>query len=288
MSKLTSYNSKKPSGFTGYAFVYTISFLAILAVLYPISVMLSMTFKDLDEIFLSPATWIPHRLMFENWALAFERIPILQYMGNSLKVVSGTIILTLFISTLAAYAFSKLKFYFKKFIMYMTLVLQMFSPVIVILPLFMMLRKINLIDNHMGLILLNTTFCIPFVAFLIKGFFDIIPNEVEEAAFIDGCSRLKVLTKIMIPLTLNGLAIASIFIFILTWNEFLFAYTFISTQSKEMVVVALLKILKTNPNNAIQWNVLMVAAVYVTLPVVILFTFVKKYMINSVTEGSIK
>ncbi len=286
MNKLNIKN--KPDGVLGNVFVYGISLAAVAAILYPVFVMLSIAFKDLDEVFLSPATWLPRRLMFENWIIAFNRIPIVQYMSNSVKVVLGTMILTLFITTLAAYAFSKLEFYFKKLIIYLTLVLQMFSPVIVVMPLFVMLKRINLIDTHMGLILLNTTFCIPFVSLLIKGFFDIIPNEVEEAAFIDGCGRFQVLVRIMIPLILNGLAIASVFIFILTWNEFLFAYTFISSQDKEMVVVALLKILKTNPNNAIQWNVLMVAAVYVTIPVTVLFGFVRKYMINSVTEGAIK
>ncbi|NLJ64708.1 MAG: carbohydrate ABC transporter permease [Christensenellaceae bacterium] len=288
MTKLYSVSENKPRSRVGYVMVYAVSFLVLLVILYPILVMLSVAFKDLDEIFLSPATWLPRRLMFENWINVFDQIPLFEYTFNSIKVVSLTIAFTLIVTVMAAYAFSKLDFYMKKTLMYLTMVLQMFSPVILIMPLFKMMSSINLYDEHMSLVLLNTTFCIPFVTFLIKGYFDIIPREVEEAAFIDGCSKFGVLMRIMMPLAKSGLAIAGIFTFILTWNEFLFAYTMISSRQKEMVVVALQKILKTNPVNSVQWNTLFVAAVYVTIPVTILFAIVRGKMLSTVTEGAIK
>ena len=184
--------------------------------------------------------------------------------------------------------FSNLRFHLKKQLYYLVLVSQMFAPVIIIIPLYSMMNAMGLIDKWASLVIMNTTFNLAFIVLMLKGTFDSVPREVVEAAKIDGCNNLSVMTRIFLPVSSTGITVAVIFAFTRTWNEFLFAFTFMSTTEKKPIIVSLYEILKNNPAVGIPWHYVMTGAVYTTVPLVILFLCIRNYITGDHTAGAIK
>ena len=156
------------------------------------------------------------------------------------------------------------------------------------LSLIHILNKMGLIDSWLSLVLMNTTFNLAFIVLMLKATFDGVPKEVVEAAKIDGCSPFMVMTRIFLPVSSTGIAVAVIFAFTRTWNEFLFAFTFISTTEKKPIIVSLYEILKNNPAVGIPWHYVMAGAMYTTVPLVILFICIRNYITGDHTAGAIK
>ena len=227
-------------------------------------------------------------------ALSSSLIPSLSRAvasGNreqTLERIDAAVRFSMVIAIPAAYAFSCLNFYCKKQMYYLVLVSQMFAPVIVIIPLYTMMNKMGLIDSWLSLVLMNTTFNLAFIVLMLKATFDGVPKEVVEAAKIDGCSPFMVMTRIFLPVSSTGIAVAVIFAFTRTWNEFLFAFTFISTTEKKPIIVSLYEILKNNPAVGIPWHYVMAGAMYTTVPLVILFICIRNYITGDHTAGAIK
>jgi ABC-type glycerol-3-phosphate transport system permease component len=164
----------------------------------------------------------------------------------------------------------------------------MFAPVIIIIPLYIMMNAMNLIDSYAGLIIMNVTFNLAFIVLMLKSSFETVPREVVEAAKIDGCSSFMTLRRIFVPISKTGIAVAVIFTFTRTWNEFLFAFTYISTSSKKPIIVGLYEILKNNPAVGIPWHLVMTSAVYATVPLVVLFILIRNNITGDLTAGAIK
>lgn len=270
-------------------FLFVLLVLFIIAVLMlPVAAMVSVSLKKSNDVFSMPVTWIPKTFAFENYVQVFRKMHILNGFKASLIITGLTIALIMVIAIPAAYAFSCLNFYMKKQIYYLVLVSQMFAPVIVIIPLYTMMNHLGLIDSWLSLVLMNTTFNLAFIVLMLKATFDGVPKEVVEAAKIDGCSRFAVMTKIFLPVSSTGIAVAVIFAFTRTWNEFLFAFTFISTTEKKPIIVSLYEILKNNPAVGIPWHYVMAGAMYTTVPLVILFISIRNYITGDHTAGAIK
>lgn len=270
-------------------FLFVLLVLFIIAVLmFPVAAMVSVSLKKSNDVFSMPVTWIPRTFAFENYVQVFRKMHILNGFKASLIITGLTIALIMVIAIPAAYAFSCLNFYMKKQIYYLVLVSQMFAPVIVIIPLYTMMNHLGLIDSWLSLVLMNTTFNLAFIVLMLKATFDGVPKEVVEAAKIDGCSRFAVMTKIFLPVSSTGIAVAVIFAFTRTWNEFLFAFTFISTTEKKPIIVSLYEILKNNPAVGIPWHYVMAGAMYTTVPLVILFISIRNYITGDHTAGAIK
>ena len=262
--------------------------LIIVTLLFPVAAMISVSLKKANDVFTMPVTWIPKVFAFENYVQVFRKMHILNGFKASLVITGMTIALIMVIAIPAAYAFSCLNFYCKKQMYYLVLVSQMFAPVIVIIPLYTMMNKMGLIDSWLSLVLMNTTFNLAFIVLMLKATFDGVPKEVVEAAKIDGCSPFMVMTRIFLPVSSTGIAVAVIFAFIRTWNEFLFAFTFISTTEKKPIIVSLYEILKNNPAVGIPWHYVMAGAMYTTVPLVILFICIRNYITGDHTAGAIK
>ena len=250
--------------------------LIIVTLLFPVAAMISVSLKKANDVFTMPVTWIPKVFAFENYVQVFRKMHILNGFKASLVITGMTI------------AFSCLNFYCKKQMYYLVLVSQMFAPVIVIIPLYTMMNKMGLIDSWLSLVLMNTTFNLAFIVLMLKATFDGVPKEVVEAAKIDGCSPFMVMTRIFLPVSSTGIAVAVIFAFTRTWNEFLFAFTFISTTEKKPIIVSLYEILKNNPAVGIPWHYVMAGAMYTTVPLVILFICIRNYITGDHTAGAIK
>lgn len=262
--------------------------LIIVTLLFPVAAMISVSLKKANDVFTMPVTWIPKVFAFENYVQVFRKMHILNGFKASLVITGMTIAMIMVIAIPAAYAFSCLNFYCKKQMYYLVLVSQMFAPVIVIIPLYTMMNKMGLIDSWLSLVLMNTTFNLAFIVLMLKATFDGVPKEVVEAAKIDGCSPFMVMTRIFLPVSSTGIAVAVIFAFTRTWNEFLFAFTFISTTEKKPIIVSLYEILKNNPAVGIPWHYVMAGAMYTTVPLVILFICIRNYITGDHTAGAIK
>lgn len=278
-------NGKKKAGWILFG-VLVVFILLIL--MFPVAAMISVSLKKVNDVFTMPVTWVPKVFAFENYVEVFRKMHIVNGFKASVIITSMTIILIMVIAIPAAYAFSNLNFYFKKQLYYLVLVSQMFAPVIVIIPLYSMMNKMGLIDNWLSLVLMNTTFNLAFIVLMLKASFDSVPKEVVEAAKIDGCNSRMVMTKIFLPVSSTGIAVAVIFAFTRTWNEFLFAFTFISTTEKKPIIVSLYEILKNNPAVGIPWHYVMAGAMYTTVPLVILFICIRNYITGDHTAGAIK
>ena len=262
--------------------------LIIVTLMFPVAAMISVSLKKANDVFTMPVTWIPKVFAFENYVQVCRKMHILNGFKASLVITGMTIALIMVIAIPAAYAFSCLNFYCKKQMYYLVLVSQMFAPVIVIIPLYTMMNKMGLIDSWLSLVLMNTTFNLAFIVLMLKATFDGVPKEVVEAAKIDGCSPFMVMTRIFLPVSSTGIAVAVIFAFTRTWNEFLFAFTFISTTEKKPIIVSLYEILKNNPAVGIPWHYVMAGAMYTTVPLVILFICIRNYITGDHTAGAIK
>ena len=262
--------------------------LIIVTLMFPVAAMISVSLKKANDVFTMPVTWIPKVFAFENYVQVFRKMHILNGFKASLVITGMTIALIMVIAIPAAYAFSCLNFYCKKQMYYLVLVSQMFAPVIVIIPLYTMMNKMGLIDSWLSLVLMNTTFNLAFIVLMLKATFDGVPKEVVEAAKIDGCSPFMVMTRIFLPVSSTGIAVAVIFAFTRTWNEFLFAFTFISSTEKKPIIVSLYEILKNNPAVGIPWHYVMDGAMYTTVPLVILFICIRNYITGDHTAGAIK
>lgn len=262
--------------------------LIIVVLLFPVVAMISVSLKKANDVFTMPVTWIPKEFAFDNYVQVFKKMNILNGFKSSIVVTGFTIILIMLIAIPAAYAFSNLKFHFKKQMYFLVLVSQMFAPVIVIIPLYSMMDKLGLINSWLSLVLMNTTFNLAFIVLMLKATFDGIPKEVVEAAKIDGCNQFMIMSKIFVPISSTGIAVAVIFAFTRTWNEFLFAFTFISSSDKKPIIVSLYEILKNNPAVGIPWHYVMAGAMYTTVPLVILFISIRNYITGDHTAGAIK
>jgi multiple sugar transport system permease protein len=263
-------------------------FLMLADLLLPVLAMISVSLKKANDVFSVPVTWIPQTVAWENYVEVFKKLDILDGFKSSIIVTGATIVVIMLIAIPAAYALSKLRFYFKKPTYYIVLVSQMFAPVIIIIPLYIMMNALDLIDSYTGLIIMNVTFNLAFIVLMLKSSFDTVPREVVEAAKIDGCSSFMTLRRIFVPISKTGIAVAIIFTFTRTWNEFLFAFTYISTSSKKPIIVGLYEILKNNPAIGIPWHLVMTSAVYATVPLVVLFILIRNNITGDLTAGAIK
>ena len=266
---------------------YIVIALIVVVFVYPFWWMATNSLNNINEIFGRP-TLLPKSWMWSNYVETFRRMDLLNGFKNSSIVALGTILMILVVGIPAAYALSKLNFRIKKEVYYIVLLSQMFAPIVVVIPLYQLMMKWNLINSLFSLILMNVTFNLAFIVLLLKTTFDSIPKDTVEAAMIDGCNKFSIMTKIVTPISSIGIAVAVIFAFTRTWNEFLFAFTFISSSSKKTVIVKLYEILKNNPATGIPWELVMAGSVLTTVPLVILFICIKDYITGDATKGAVK
>ena len=253
--------------------------------LFPFIVVVGTSLKTMGEVFRSPATIIPELAVWKNYVDIFVRIPMVRHLVNTLIIAGATTMLNIFISAPAAYAMARIKFPGRGVFGLGVLITQMFSPVIILIPIFKVMKALTLLDTYISLILVNMAFVIPFSVWMLTGFFRSIPEELEEAAMIDGLSRLQAMFRIALPLTMPGLVTTSIFAFVTAWNEFIFALVLISSRDMQPITMALYSWEK---NNVVEWNYLMATATVATIPTVLLFLLVRKRLTAGLTAGAVK
>ncbi|CDZ72401.1 Sugar binding-protein-dependent transporter [Neorhizobium galegae bv. orientalis] len=228
---------------------------------------------------LSPLGW-----SLDNYVRLIEQTSFLKNMLDSLIIAAGTVVVGLIVSVTAAYAFSRFRFPGRKLLMLQFLLINMFPIVLLILPLFVLMRRFNLLDTHFGLILANATVAIPFSVWMLTSYIGAIPKSLDEAAMTDGCSRLTALRKIVLPLTMPGIISTGIYIFITAWNEYLYALT-LGGRNVRPVTVAIQTLIG---EYQIEWGLLAAGAVVGAMPATILFLLVQRRLIGGLTQGAVK
>ena len=263
-----------------------ITSIIIALMISPIIIMVSVAFKSYEEVTKWPPKFLPEVLNFDNFIAVWSgdssiKIPFI----NSLIVSISAMILTVILGVLAAYAVSRFKFKGRKFFLFLVIVTQMFSPVILIGPMYKIMTELNLLNTYLALIIPNTAFCLPMTVWLLYGYFEGVSKELEEAAMVDGCTRFQAISKVLVPVLAPGVITAALFAFIMTWNDLLFAQTFITKVEMRTLSVAL-----TSYKSIFQtyWHKMMAASLFSVMPVFILFVCIQKYLVKGLASGAVK
>ncbi len=248
---------------------------------------LSASLKTRAELYATPISYIPTHPILRNYIEAWTSrlTPFSIFFANSLWVSSVTMVATIVISTSAGYALARFRFVGKNTLMLVFLATQMFPAVLLIPPLLSQWYALGLIDTYQALIYSNFSFTVPFTVWMLVGYFESIPKELEESAMIDGATRFGAMLRIIVPLAAPGIAATAIFAFVSSWSELLFATTFTSSTDMRTLSAGLLYMAG---QYEVQWGQLSAGVIISTIPVAILFTFLQKHLIQGLTAGALK
>lgn len=243
------------------------------------------SFKDPTEMFLFPPKWFTLKPILGHYknVLFYTKIPIA--FRNSLITSTTTVVITMILSTMAAYGFSRYEFKFKNTTLISLIVTRMLPTSILIVPLYVMMNKLGMLDSFQGMILIYTSMNIPFSIWIMKSFFDSIPKELDEAALIDGCSEWTAFYKIIFPLTKPGLIAIGILAFFSCWNEFIIALILTSSSFVQPISLGLYAFMS---EQGVDWGPMTAAAVIAILPPSLFFIIFQKHFIAGITGGAVK
>jgi multiple sugar transport system permease protein len=258
--------------------------LIVLFAILPYAWMILTSIKPTAELSEWPVRYLPRAATLDHYRDLIGRTDFSGNMLNSLIIACGAALLGLGVSIPAAYAFSRFRFAGRRQLMTGFLTVNMFPIVLLIIPLFLLMRTLGLLDTFLGVILGHSTFAIPFAIWMLTSYFTTVPVELDEAATVDGASRLETIRHVIMPLVMPGVATAGIYIFITSWNEYLFAMM-LSGQEVRTVTVALQLFIG---EFTIQWGLLTAGGTLIAIPVTILFLLVQRRLVGGLTAGAVK
>jgi multiple sugar transport system permease protein len=265
--------------------VWLLGLLITLFAIFPIVWALLTSLKREAAIITTVMQHIPREVTFENYVAIWTRSNFPTLLVNSMVVTAMTVVICAVVGTLASYAIARYQFRGRRELMLFYLVIRMFPPVMIIIPLFILMRNLGLLDSRVGLALAYTTFLLPVFIWMMKGFFDAIPLELEDAARIDGCSRIGAMVRVILPLVVGGLVATVVFVAIGAWNEFLFALMMTtSTGSRTWPVGLQLMVGEFQ----LPWGTLAAGGIISIIPVVLLFALVRRALVRGLTAGAVK
>jgi len=282
--------SVKKSRFIKKVIIYFGLFLVCSFVLIPFLWMVSTSFKHRSEIFTYPPVWIPQQPTLEGYIGLFREKPFGgvgfgTFLKNSMIVSLFTAAITVILASFASYSLSRFRFKGSSLLKYMILFSQMLPGSLMLIPLYLMMRDLKLLDNLIGLIFAYSSFTLPYCTYLLKGYFDSIPPDIDKAALIDGCSQIGVLFRIIFPLASPGLVVTITQALIMSWNEFMYALTFTNTYGKWTMPLALGSF---RGQYLVNWGYLFAGSTLVTIPVILIFLLLQKSIAKGFVAGAVK
>ena len=230
-------------------------------------------------------TYLPSQATLRNYADLLSNTPFLLYLRNSTIIATGNMFLTLVVASLGAYGFVRFRFFGRSSLLVGILVAYAIPSVVLLVPLLVIFRNYGLVNTHLGMILAEATHSAPFVLLLMINYFSTLPRELDEAAQVDGCSRLGTLWRIILPLSVPGLVAGGLLAFIMTWNNFLFAFLFTTTNAVKTLPVMMRLFAMGEPA---VWGVSASGAVLTTLPVALIFLLFQRMLMSGLAAGAVK
>jgi ABC-type glycerol-3-phosphate transport system permease component len=228
---------------------------------------------------------IPRSLSFESYAYMLRQERFLSQFYNSLVVAATTTAVSTILATLAGYGLSRFTFRGRHFLATGILIFQMFPKVLLIIPYFLMMRVLGLLSTNLGLILAYTSFTQPFCIWMLVGFFDAIPTELDECAMVDGANRFRAFWRVIVPLAAPGIAATALFAFVLSWHEYLFSLVLAVAPGSQLLPQGLAALVQ-------EWDTIyeamMAGAVMVNIPVVVVYVLLERYFVSGLTAGAVK
>lgn len=261
-----------------------IAIVLAVASLGPLLYMLSLSFQPNGGL-LGATVLVPRHPTIQNYVQAWSENSFARYFVNSIIVTMGTVVINVVLATLAAFAFARYRFPGRQFIFYTMLASLAVPSLLLLIPQFLLMDRLHLIDSLMGLILLYVSSNLPFSIFLLRGFFESIPKEYEESIRLDGAGTLSVLRHLIVPLSLPAIAVVSMFTFSAAWDEFPIALTMVQSSNHYTLPVALADFIGVH---TVAWGPFFAASVIATIPVVLVFVISMRWFKSGVSLGAIR
>jgi multiple sugar transport system permease protein/raffinose/stachyose/melibiose transport system permease protein len=261
------------------------SIVLVLVCLFPFAWMALSSIKALPELYTVPPHWLPDAPTIANYVTVIFNSNIPRYFMNSVVISVGSTVLALILAIFASYGFARFDFKGKPFFQTFVLVGQLLPTAAIIVPLFITLRYLHLVNTYWGLILVYMIITLPLSVWMLTSYFKAIPIELEEAAIVDGASRLGILFRITLPLSTPGLVAVLVYAFVTTWNEFIFALCFATDSSVKTLPIGLAEF-STEFNT--DWGGVMAASMVMTVPIALLFLFFQNLFVGGLTAGATK
>lgn len=268
--------------------IFVVSAAVLIYVLLPVFWMLKSSFQTTSEIRAMPPVWLPGAPSFDPYVTANKLIPVWRYLANSLFVSVTAAVISTAIAATAAYVLARFRFPGATLILALILLTNLIPQITRVFPIYFFIQDLKLINTYAGLILAYVSFSVPFAVLLLRGYFETsAPPELEEAAMIDGCSHFSAFWRVIIPVSLPGIAAVAIFTFLNAWNDFLWASLLLSDGALKTIQVGIGDF--ASEGGGVQYmNAFMAACVITTIPALILFVLMQRWLVGGLTAGSVK
>lgn len=268
--------------------INTLSYLAltvaIVIVFIPLAWMLSVSLRPNLEVMKMPPSWLPEVFTLEGYAKIFSSSRYLIVFLNTTIVSLLVTLISLFLGAMAAYALARFKFAGQRLVLMFLITTQMFPLVLLCIPYFRIFITLGLYDTRTSLVIVYLTFTLPFCVLMLRSYFVGVPRDIEEAAMVDGCSRLGAIFRTLVPISYPAFLGAGLYAFLLAWNEFLFAVVLIESWENRVLTMAIYSLMAEFVTD---WNAMMAFSVLASLPLVIVFIFLQRYMVQGMTAGAL-
>jgi len=275
----------KSHAMVGSAVAYVVSLLLVVFIGFPLLWMLVSSFKPAEQLFVSPPRLLPSTLTLDWYRNVMLQSDAPTYFRNSVVIGAATTAICLSIGTLAAYGVTRFEFPGKRVFLIGALLSYVFPAIVLFVPIYMIINSLGLIDTLAGVVIAHTILTFPFALWMLRSFFIAIPREIDEAAWVDGASYFMTFVAIILPLALPGVFSVGVFVFVLSWNEYLFAGVLITSGSLKTIPVGISEFITSFD---VRWGEIMAMGALATMPVIALFLSVQRFFLRGVIAGAIK
>jgi multiple sugar transport system permease protein len=264
---------------------FSLLWLVLVVLLFPFVEMISTSLKSRQDLVAYPPDWLPAAPVWRNYLDVWRIVPLIGYVKNSVIIAGGATILNALVAIPAGFALARFRFAGRQTYLHLVIATQMFSPVVLLLATFRMMFRFGLLNTHLSVIFVNATVTLPFTIWMLSAYFASVPREIEEAALLDNTGRWRMLFDHFIPISMPGIVTALTFAFVIAWNEFLFAVTFISDPALRPLTTGVYTFIGRTET---QWNYLMAASLISIVPVFIGFLLVQRRLVAGLAAGAVK
>ncbi|HET9490074.1 MAG TPA: carbohydrate ABC transporter permease [Methylomirabilota bacterium] len=269
----------------GRGLLYVGAALLVFQAAFPFLWMASTSLKPPVEVFAQPPSFMPEAPTWENFARLFTSTNFLIYFQNSVTVSGLVVLLTMMVAAAGAYSLTRYRYPGREQIAGLILCTYMFAPIMIVIPFFILVKRIGIENTHLALVLAFASFCLPFALWLLRAFFATIPVELEEAALVDGADRWRAVVHVVLPLALPGLIATGIFTFVLAWNDYIFARILIASDELKTLPVGVQDLFHSA---LIDWGLIMAAGMLITIPALAFFVGVQRHLVAGWGSGGLK